>query len=298
MNQQLLDDIGGTIHYDPTETTGRPSSAFVTLYKPGGTSHQAEATATIDAVNTTISAATAGATTVTVASATGIVVGRSYLLSNSDGQHERIVVTRTDAAVVHLMTPLEYAYEATSPFVGQRVTYVITTALAATRGLGYQALWRYVIATVTYRVRTHWDVVRSIWPAIILTGPRFQAIAGRFGRDIIQRVGREGRDFADEIADATLRVREDLLAREAKPHLFLGTDAFERPIALRVLRDLAATGGLSQGFDAELFEHLAGEYDRGLESAIRSTQTYDADDNLAVSEDEQEAHPAPMRLYR
>lgn len=91
-------------------------------------------TATVDSVSTTISAAagrsTADPRSLTVASATGIVVGRTYLLRQG-GRSESVEVDAISGTTVRLRSAVTQSFPAASEFVGLEVSCSIPEAVAA-----------------------------------------------------------------------------------------------------------------------------------------------------------------------
>lgn len=289
MNAEIALDIGGTLTLDPTEATGRPTSATLIITKPGSsTVHVASTSATLDSINTTLSVAAAvGAQTITVDSVTGIAVGRVILLRNASGQHERALVTKTaTSTVVTLAEPLEYAYASADAVVSDRLTYALSAANATPEGEAYKVAWTYVIGGVTYRRNAFYDVVRSVWPTVILRADRFKVLGGRWARDILQRPGLDGRDFEDEIAEATTTLRKQILARDRRPSLFLGFDQFEKTIAFGVILERVRMGELGGKFDSELFDHWQTQYAQEFDLALAATRQYDGSDDSHIDGDE------------
>ncbi len=92
---------------------------------------QATGAGTVDTVSTTLSALAAkGATTLALASATGVVVGRRYGIGAQSGTQPREVVQVKDLAssVATLWAPTMYAHASGATFGGTRVTYALTSA--------------------------------------------------------------------------------------------------------------------------------------------------------------------------
>ena len=88
---------------------GRPSSATATIYKPDGTVLVVSGSATIDSCNTTITAtAAAGTSALALTSATGVTVGRYYVLTAADGRKEWVRVVAIESLNVTLAEDLAY----------------------------------------------------------------------------------------------------------------------------------------------------------------------------------------------
>ena len=83
---------------------GVPTSASVKAYSPSG-DLLATITGSVDGVDTTISSATSDQQSLTVGSASGIVVGRKYLVSASSGAIATVVAEAIDGSVVQISEP-------------------------------------------------------------------------------------------------------------------------------------------------------------------------------------------------
>lgn len=124
--------VGGTLEaYLPQRADATPT--FV-CYGPDGGSLQASANATLDTVNTTLSAApSAGAGTVSVTLATGITMGRRYLIGTSEAAGGEIITVKSLASTtVTLARPLRRAHANGAAFAGTRVTLAVGAAACPT----------------------------------------------------------------------------------------------------------------------------------------------------------------------
>jgi hypothetical protein len=108
-------------------------------------------TPALDSVNTTLSgASSAGAGSVAVASATGITVGRRYLVGGrEDAGGEFVTVKSLSGTTVTLVRPLRRAQASGATFQGTRVTFAITATHAATHGRNYRVEWAWDSGSVT-----------------------------------------------------------------------------------------------------------------------------------------------------
>jgi len=279
---EVIKDAGGTLALSPTETT-RASSATLIVYEPGSdTELVASTAATVDTVNTDLDgAAAAGSTALTLTSVSGVAAGVTYLLKNQDLQHEWVEFTGIDSGtrVCTLLEPVEYDYADADTLQGVGLSYALAAAKADTINELYRVVWTYVVGGVSHYARTFFDVVYSKWPDVILRTDEFELRTGRAGSDIMQRAGREGRDFADEIAQATSDVRDDLEATGAAAARFLTHDQFRTPIARRVLLNFAESDDFvprNWKDDPGGWLHECRAIYRGaLDDALARTQTYD-----------------------
>lgn len=131
--------------YLPARADATPTA---TVYSPGGGSLQTP-TVTLDTVSTTLSgAASAGATSVTVASATGITAGRRYLIGGGeDAGGETITVKSVASTTVNLVRALRFAVSSGASFVGHRATLSLSSIDTADRHYRAEVAW--AVSSVT-----------------------------------------------------------------------------------------------------------------------------------------------------
>ena len=120
----------GTVTFD---LASRPSGAGTATVRTMGGAAQTTPTPTLDSVNTTLSsAAAAGATSLSVSIATGIVVGRRYLVGGAEvAGGESVLVSGLSGTTVSLARPLSRAKALASAFQGTRITVAVSTACTA-----------------------------------------------------------------------------------------------------------------------------------------------------------------------
>jgi len=292
MNQEIVLDVGGSVYFDPARRV-RPSSATVTLYTPGGAEHVASAAATVDSASTTTSSgASAGDTSLALTDASSFTVGRYYVISGSDGLTEEIRIERIVSNTVHLEEPIAYEYSSGASVFGRRLSLAVTSGQATPLDEGYEARW-----VITYsdsaveRVNTLYDVVRSTWPGVLVSWGDFRRYAGAsLSSQLMEAADFDGLQFQDEIAEATERVRIDLLDRGHRSGLFRSFDAFRKPIVMAVIAKWAMDGvniPPSKVDDADGWAERREEaYIDALSDALNTTRSYDADESGAVSESE------------
>ena len=294
-----MEDTAGTLTLDYTEV-GAATSPTVILLKPDGSTLQSSTAATADTTSTTLAAPVAvGATTLTVASATGIVAGRSYVVSNTGGQYEEFRVKSVVSTTVTVFEAFEYAYDTSDPVFGRRLTYTATTAHTADRDRGYRAKWTYTVGGAEYRTQTLFDVVRNKWPDIIVTPQDFKAIAGDLGDDIMQTVDQQGADFATAVAEATKEVRDRIRLNGLEVDLFYDWEPFKRPVVMRVILSWAEQGWQPRDWDdgnRSYIERREQLFLRAFEEALEINDAYDADDSDAVTDDEETASHGAVRF--
>ena len=143
--QHFVRNVGGLIDVSPPLRPDATPAAQVTVRGPDMTIYASAVDATVDAVNTTLgSAAAAAATTVTVASATGIVVGRRYLVGNgTSAPREMVRVRGISGTTITLSRPLRSAQATGAGFVGTRLSLAVTAAQASALFWDGHAEWNF-----------------------------------------------------------------------------------------------------------------------------------------------------------
>lgn len=284
-----------------TAQLGRPSSATVTVYHPDGTELAASEAATIDPCNTTLTAsASAGATSISVASATGIEVGRYYVLKNGSDQTEWVRVIAINSLDLTLATDIGYSYETSDTFVGTRLTEVVSAANSATLGEGYSATWVYTTDGEDYRVNTFFDIVLSRWADVIVTPYEFRLRAGDMALAEFEALEAEGLDFADDILHATRLIRQECASRGFRPALFRSPgETFKESICQRVLLTWSERGSNVPSIwqdDPQGWIELRREiYEQALNSDL-NTANFDSNEDAVVTDTERAARLGSVRI--
>lgn len=157
MQKFLRDTTPTLISYPRVSSGGQfmrrvPTSATVMVKSPAAPS-TSYAAATVDSVATTLSAAASeGANSVTVASATGINARRRYLIAQAGEEHLDVEIRRANSTTIYLAEPLARAAANSAAFAG----WACSVALSAdqTELVGYgSARFKAVIDSATYE----WD---------------------------------------------------------------------------------------------------------------------------------------------
>ncbi len=154
---------------DQTETLvsyppviGQASAANVRIGTPAVSmpDEGSEDAATIDTVDTTISAAAnAGDKSITVASASGITEGYQYYLDTDFGPLV-VEVEEIESTTIHMTNPLPTAVESGTAFKGYAISHALTAAETADVGQSL-AQWDATIGGVLYRWDQHFLVVND-----------------------------------------------------------------------------------------------------------------------------------------
>jgi hypothetical protein len=137
-----------------------------------------------DAVATTLAvAAAAGAQAVTVASATGITVGRTYLVTAAEETGgERVLVKSLSGATVTLARPLRLAHLINAAFVSTRVTAALTAAATAAIGRHHRLELTWVVDGATQAPAVYPVDVTRYTPTTYLSFADVQALDGLAGK--------------------------------------------------------------------------------------------------------------------
>jgi hypothetical protein len=199
-------DVGGTIYTDELAERPDASPTFAVLSPSGGS--LGTGTGTVDSVNTTLSAgAAAGATSVSVTSATGVTVGRRYLVGGTEETGgEWATVASIASTTVTLSRPLVRAQASGAAFQGTRVSCAVTAAMAATIYRGCRCEITYAVSSAArpvvavefdvtrYRLTTGLtlDHVRDLDPTITkraATGTVWARVIDAAWERIVNRVG-------------------------------------------------------------------------------------------------------------
>lgn len=121
----------------------RPSGAGTAVVKTVNGGELETVTPVLDSVSTTLSAATVpGASSVTVASATGISAGHRYLVDGAeDAGGEALTVLSVSSTTVTTVRRLQRAHASGATFKGSRLTFAITTASTPSPGRNFRVEW-------------------------------------------------------------------------------------------------------------------------------------------------------------
>lgn len=154
-------DVGGAIVTDELAERPDASPTFAVLSPSGGS--LGTGTGTVDSVNTTLSgAAAAGALSVSVASASGITVGRRYLIGGTEeAGGEWVTPSSIASTTITLARPLVRAQANGAAFAGTRVSCVVTAAMATEVARGCRCEVTYLVSAAARPVvSVEFDITR------------------------------------------------------------------------------------------------------------------------------------------
>lgn len=277
MAVELLEDAAATVEFYPSV---KPASATLTLRKPGGSS-VATPVVTVDTYSQSVSSVT-DQTTLVVASASGLAVGRSYWWTSgtSGGHGGPVRVSEIDGTAVTLESPPPGVLASGDTLTGLRCTAPLTATHTATRGLHYRLEWTVTDAagaTHDYRQAAHVVRVRFHEPISAAEVARY-----------VSRMHPGAAVSADhgyyaELADrASTRVRRRLEASGRYPHLVGEPDALRDAGLVSLRLELSMEGLIPAGMDPQTYaDAQEKELDRQVELAVAGLW-HDSDDDGAV----------------
>jgi len=205
--------------------SGAIASATATVYGPDSDSSLESGAASVDSVSTTIaSVSSSNSTQFTVASATGLVAGRFYLLILDEGP-EAVQIERIDGTTVYLRHPTAGVLRVGDALLGIRVAYTLAAATTATRQTHLHVRWVISQSDGTIRYdRTEFHVVRSPLGELVTTAD-VSRICRAYGANMWAVL----RSQAATVAElATERVREAIEGHDHYPHLHVSRSIFRR----------------------------------------------------------------------
>lgn len=263
--QVLTKGIGGTVE---TQFLDRqPASCLVSVYTGEGAAKVSAAAGTVDSVNTTLNGAVlARATTVVVASATGIVTNRRYRIGGAAAAEadEVITVKGVSGATVTLWAPLGLAHSTGATFQGARVSYAVASTAA-------DNVWTNGWATFT---PPSGDTIVEAVECYLTKIPEFLCDESDL-RLVFPKLGKN-LDAELDLPQALREARDETLldlGGKNRAHTFLGAAEFRRQAALKFW--LLRRYSFGDEWTAQ-FTVMEAEYERRKGELI-STMPIDAD---------------------
>ena len=166
MQKFLRDTTPTLVSYPRVSTSGQflrrvPTSATVMVKSPAN-ALDTYAAASVDSVATTLSsAASEGANTLVVASASGLTPRRRYLVAITGEEHLDVEIRRNNSTTVYLAEPLVRAAASSAAFAGWACTVALTADQTEEIGYG-SARFKAVIDSVTYEWDEQFRVVHRL----------------------------------------------------------------------------------------------------------------------------------------
>mgnify|MGYP005814019863 CR=1 FL=1 len=289
MLEVLEDSTTTTVEIYPDTDASYISSATAVAYSPTGGELSSESV-TADSVSTTLVSAS-GSTyqTLIINSASGVAVGRSYRLSNAEGESEMVTVETLDGTTVTLLDPpgMVNAPAAGDAFRGARVSWTLPAAATATRGTNHRILWR--VTRDDAQVRSYssvYHVVRTTFRAPVTHSDVYAYVARIHPGSASQMTPEHRRDVADRAND---RVRARLMETKRYPHLVGDPDALREAGRVALQWCLLDERHLLISNDEDLLDQLAaldGRITTEVNRAVDAMTWIDIDDSNSSSIDE------------
>lgn len=258
----------------------QPTSCTVRIGTPAVAMPTATVSATVDTVSTTLSSATAeGYTSLALAGSVAVVAGQRYILTGASGGIPPVLVEAINAGTVSSVVtaePLPTGMDSGASFKGFAVSYALSAAQTDQPGSGL-ALWRAVIASVTYEWAQSFRVVRRI-PVCPLTATRLTQ-----AYPVIHTLRARTDLSLDELIRTSweFRVLRALEAKGVQEDDIISTEVLEPLVAIGCLLQLAVQDPTLQ---PDFVQRIADDYDRTMTSVLSSRHWY---------EDHQSTNPAP-----
>jgi hypothetical protein len=300
---QLELNVAGTLAID---WPARPASAKISVTKPDGQalpSPVSAATATVDSVSTTLSATptyASGLATLALASVTGIVAGRQYLISGANGSENcRVKGIDTVAKTVTLYAIPLLTVASGYTFVSTRTTYALASTQQAETGQGYIAVWTATYADATTERRTMlYDVVRSKpYNPCSVAGFRSwrPGLVGEAEIKALERVSSLQAIIDQAFEDVLSHIESGGNSSAA----IIDWSSFENAIYAQALLNLVDSGLRSSNRDespASTLEQRRLVRDRELDAAMRNVKWYDENQDGKQEETEKAIKINSMRM--
>lgn len=216
----------------------RPSGAgTATVCDADGAVTQASPTVTLDAVDTALAAAaTAGAQTLSLTSATGLGSGRQYLVNGPDEEGgESVIAASLSGTTLTLARRTLRAHAPGETFKGTRLAIAITTDSTATARRCMRVEW--TDPDTNEVVSIPFDVVRFS-PVTLLTVAKLRELDPQFTKRIPADLWIPG-----VMAEAWDKITDALAEKDRIPGGFAGTIDLTRAHGYLVRALLAETGG-------------------------------------------------------
>lgn len=230
-----------------------------------------------DAVSTTLAGAVAaGAQAVAVASATGIVVGRSYLLTaGEDTGGERVTVKAISGTTLTLVRPTRGAHASGAAFKSTRVTVSLSTTGTAAIGRHHRLELAWTVTSAQPTAVFPVDVVRY-YPVTYLTFADLQALDGVAGKRLPAGI------WFPELRDRAWEMVLRRVAAKVDPGGLVGTVDLTTPHAYLCRALLAETAGPEW---SEFRELMAQRFGEELGAALATTAVDNDQDGALESQE-------------
>jgi len=290
---------------------GRPSSATFGVYRNyAGDDDTTEfsGSATVDTVNTTVNAASGASQAdpqkVSLASTTGVVLGRKYLLSENSVQ-EWVEPVEIRASYIRVRHPLLNDYSTAAAFVSTWLSAAVDSTFIQTLGKvsdlsdlapDYRVRWTIVVSGVTYIAHSYFDVVRAeVRHDVDIDDINARAPGLRDSLPVEYQV-EDGRPLIDAAFRA---VRAHFRAINIDVLALRDNEALDELVILRALRVLAEGGWHPKDMDPVNYVTLTtGNYDRFFEQHYAVTLKHQVQYQIGAANSSAARDLSPVRYFR
>ena len=282
---ELLEDTAATLTVRPQGLGARPASATISFRKPGDTASTASGSATLASSSWTV-ASVSNQTQFVVSSASGLSQGLWVWLAASDGWQGPVQISELSGTTVTLEGAAPGTIAASDVLYPYEMTFALTSANTATRGLNYKALWTVTDADgvvsvhqqICHVVRTQFydSVTSESCSRYVLA--QYPGMASQFTAGRYEELARRSSE----------RVRSRIQGAGAYPHLIGDPSVFQVDVGVHSLRlELAREGLYPPGFDPSAYiSDQERALERSIHDALRAMQWIDSDDDGVVNQGE------------
>lgn len=268
-----------TLSPDGRMVTGVPTAATVRIGTTSTAIPTSADNATIDAVNTTVTAAASeGDTSLTVASAT-FVAGVKYLVTDP-GKYPLVVEAQTGGTTttLYLKDPLPHAVTTSATVKGIRVSHALTADETSEEGPGI-AVWSATVDGVEFVFTDSFRVVRRITQIPLTVDDLVRTYP------VVLRLRERSDVGLDEVIAAAweYRVLHRLAAKGIRDEDIVDSEVLRPVLALACVLHLVA---LDESADPVWRDSLVTEFERTMEATFGRVDWY---------EHSQDADPAPAQ---
>lgn len=270
MRTQIQKGAAGELAFVPE--VGPVSSVSVELFISGDTKLVASPTASVDSFDQTLTAAvSAGATSLSVADTSGLVLGDPYWLQTAGGRGVIVRPIDKTSTAIELDQPIPFAVADDGSVVGHRCSVSLSSTDTATKYRRCEARWTYTVGGRTRRFSDRFDIVQRPF-ALALDEADVEDVWPGFG----------------EHSDPRGTWRGHVAFAEAQIELWL--DSHQRdPDLCREPRHLiraaaAIVAAREQARDPQAYEQFMAIASQILESLEASHLWIDVDDDLVVDD--------------
>lgn len=274
--QRVLKDSTDSIYfYPPRQYLGVPSSVTARIQTPSTGLEESGAAVTVDSVDTTTDAASvAGATSISVSSATGITAEVEYLLETPGARALLVRVIDVAGTTVHLGAPLPIAIASGATLKGVRMSFALSASHTSDVGAGHARVTA-TLGGIARIFRVPFDIVRQVlscplsWDDLLRSYPD----AGRM------------LDPNDDPSELVLQAWDDLLVHELRSRGFhedLVVDPDGLTVALKTMIYARLVSRVATD-DPERVQMAKHEAEQALRGTLAGRDWWYSDDDGAES---------------